>query len=367
MAWKQDLAKLKQQLAPEETAPAAKSKPKPAPKPEGPLVLDDEDAVFLSAMGLKPSAKRPTSAAAEPQAPASPEVSRPVPESFQEAIQDLRGFKPMTKGIRDQPEKPKAPVLPPQVLPPPISAPLPEPPTPEALAPALEAGVPRPSHPEPKPESKPEPESKPKPELLATPESFEEAIQGLRGFKPMAKGIRDQPDQPKAPAQPLPAPPVSPASPSIPERQASTSTSAYTSTSAPTPTSAPTTPAPLVGVEAPRLSLPEPEALPARSFAPTRFQLAAGMAIEVDGTLDLRGHTLADALDRLQDRLGDGQVLGWRSLLVTLGQDPLLHEGLLNLMASGQVPMVARYAQAPVPMGGNQAWLLYFAAPSVQS
>jgi len=36
-------------------------------------------------------------------------------------------------------------------------------------------------------------------------------------------------------------------------------------------------------------------------------------------------------------------------------------------MASGQVPMVARYAQAPVPMGGNQAWLLYFAAPSVQS
>ena len=91
------------------------------------------------------------------------------------------------------------------------------------------------------------------------------------------------------------------------------------------------------------------------------------MAIEVDGTLDLRGHTLADALDRLQDRLGDGQVLGWRSLLVTLGQDPLLHEGLLNLMASGQVPMVARYAQAPVPMGGNQAWLLYFAAPSVQS
>ena len=91
------------------------------------------------------------------------------------------------------------------------------------------------------------------------------------------------------------------------------------------------------------------------------------MAIEVDGTLDLRGHSLADALDRLQDRLGDGQVLGWRSLQVTLGQDPLLHEGLLNLMASGQVPMVARYAQAPVPMGGNQAWLLYFAALSVQS
>jgi hypothetical protein len=90
------------------------------------------------------------------------------------------------------------------------------------------------------------------------------------------------------------------------------------------------------------------------------------MALEVDGALDLRGHTLVDALDRLQDRLGDGQVLGWRSLLVTLGQDPLLHEGLLNLMISGQVPMVARYAQAPVPMGGSQAWLLYFAPSPAQ-
>jgi hypothetical protein len=94
---------------------------------------------------------------------------------------------------------------------------------------------------------------------------------------------------------------------------------------------------------------------------PLRFQLAAGMAIEVDGTLDLRGHTLADAMERLKDRLGDGQVLGWRSLLVTLGPDPVLHEGLLELLGSGQVPMVVRFAQAPIPMGGSQAWLLYFA------
>jgi hypothetical protein len=99
---------------------------------------------------------------------------------------------------------------------------------------------------------------------------------------------------------------------------------------------------------------------------PSRFQLAAGMAIEVDGSLDLRGHSMVDALERLKDRLGDGQVLGWRSLLVNLGPEPALHEGLLAFLASGQARMVARYAQAPVPMGGTQAWLLYFASQPVQ-
>ncbi len=88
------------------------------------------------------------------------------------------------------------------------------------------------------------------------------------------------------------------------------------------------------------------------------------MALEVDGTLDLRGHTLTDALDRLRDRLGDGQVLGWKSLLVTLGPDPVLHEGLLALLGGGGAPLVARFAQAPIPMGGAQAWVLYFAPPS---
>jgi hypothetical protein len=99
---------------------------------------------------------------------------------------------------------------------------------------------------------------------------------------------------------------------------------------------------------------------------PVRFQLAAGMAIEVDGVLDLRGHTLFDAMERLKDRLGDGLVLGWRSLLVSLGPDPALHEGLLALLASGQTPAVLRYAQAPVPMGGTHAWLLYFGPPPAQ-
>ncbi len=91
------------------------------------------------------------------------------------------------------------------------------------------------------------------------------------------------------------------------------------------------------------------------------------MAIDVDGVLDLRGHTLQDAMERLKDRLEDGLVLGWRSLQVILGPEPALHEGLLALLTSGEAPMVARFAQAPVPMGGSQAWLLYFTPSQPQS
>jgi len=110
--------------------------------------------------------------------------------------------------------------------------------------------------------------------------------------------------------------------------------------------------------------LPEP---PLPPVMPLRFQLAAGMAIDVDGSLDLRGHSVSDAMERLKDRLGDGMVLGWRSLQVTLGPEPALHEGLLELLASGETPMVLRFAQAPVPMGGTQAWLLYLGPPPAQT
>lgn len=245
MAWKQDLAKLKQQLEPEPVV-APKPPPKPAVKPTGPVVLDDEDAVFLSAMGLKPAA-RPAKPAAPETAPKAPAAEEPPPpETFQEAIKDLKGLKPLSKGLSDRPTTPPPPT---PKAPDAVSAPLSMPVVVEAVAPAL-----------------------------MTPEA--------------------------APQTP----------PSMPQR----------------------------------------------------FQLAAGMALEVDGTLDLRGHSTMDAMERLKDRLGDGQVLGWRSLQVTLGPDPALHEGLLALLASGQAPMVARYAQAPVPMGGTQAWLLYFGPTPAQ-
>jgi hypothetical protein len=246
MAWKQDLEKLKQQLGPEAPAPAPRVLPKPVVKPTGPIQMEDEDAVFLSAMGLRPAPARspepaiPQDAAREAVAATPP----PTPETFQEAVRDLKGFKPMAKRLPDRP------------------APLPTP---------VVAMVP------------------PAP----------------------------QPEQPVPPVRPEPP--------------------------------------------------PEPEPLNPPSLKPLRFQLAAGMALEVDASLDLRGHSLSDAMERLKDRLGDGKVLNWRSLQVTLGPDSTLHGGLLDLLDSGQAPMVARYAQAPVPMGGTQAWLLYFSPPSVQS
>jgi hypothetical protein len=247
MAWKQDLAKLKQQLGPETPAPAYKPAPKAIPKPSGPAALDDEDAIFLSAMGLKPAQPRAArSEASEGSAPTSVVADSQAPETFQEAVSGLKGLKPLVKQPLDQPASAVGPPKPaPVTIPTEISN-------------------------------------------LGPPESM------------------------------------------VPE---------------------PVTPelAPL-----------------AQPLGPLRFQLAAGMAIEVDGALDLRGHSLPDAMERLKDRLEDGVVLGWRSLQVTLGPDQTLHDGLLALLTSGQMPRVVRYAQAPVPMGGTQAWLLYFGLSPAQ-
>jgi len=77
---------------------------------------------------------------------------------------------------------------------------------------------------------------------------------------------------------------------------------------------------------APARPLPaEPEAVPqpaprsrlnrgglrpgARPIGPVQINLAAGMAIEVDGVLDLRGHARSDGEERLKERILDGYAL----------------------------------------------------------
>jgi hypothetical protein len=90
------------------------------------------------------------------------------------------------------------------------------------------------------------------------------------------------------------------------------------------------------------------------------IHLAAGMAIEVDGRLDLRGHARFDGEERLKERVLDGYALGWRTLHVNLGPAPELREMLLAMLTSPEGRCVTRYAQAPIPMGGSQAWILYF-------
>jgi hypothetical protein len=90
------------------------------------------------------------------------------------------------------------------------------------------------------------------------------------------------------------------------------------------------------------------------------IHLAAGMAVDVDGDLDLRGHGRKDGEERLKERILDGYALGWRTLHVKVGSAPELREMVLELVKSPEGKCVARYAQAPVPMGGAQAWILYF-------
>lgn len=93
---------------------------------------------------------------------------------------------------------------------------------------------------------------------------------------------------------------------------------------------------------------------------PQRIQLAAGMAVEVDAALDLRHHSPADAVGRLRDRVEDGALLGWRTLHVQLGEDEPLRAAFLAFLESGGAARINRFAQAPIPMGGTQAWILYY-------
>ena len=94
------------------------------------------------------------------------------------------------------------------------------------------------------------------------------------------------------------------------------------------------------------------------------IHLAAGMAIEVDGTLDLRRHSLNDARERLKERVKDASALNWRTLLLTFGPNEALKQGFLAFLTTPQAhQFINRYAQAPIPMGGEQAWIIYLNQP----
>lgn len=238
MAWKQELAKLKQDLK-ADPEPVAPPKPKPAPKPLDPSrSIEEEDAMFLAAMG------------------------RRVPPPPRTAV--------------------------------PSTAPTPPPPPPP-------------------------------PEEM----DFQSAMQDLKGMKSVGK-----PSVPVA-AEPAPAKVLSAAPPS------------------------PTPPPPAPLPEPPPVVLASPAPVPPAPCGPRLIHLAAGMAVEVDGTLDLRAHSVADARDRLLERIQDGRFLGWRTLHVHLGPEPELREMLLSCL-QGAAPQLLQYAQAPIPMGGSQAWILYF-------
>jgi hypothetical protein len=252
MAWKKDLAKLKQDLGKEEAAPG-KITPPPKPRTVHPVSssIEEEDNIFLNAMGLRAKT-----------------------------------------GPREPPVKIK---------------------------------------------DEPPPAIQPKPAPMAGRAEFSSAMGDLKGLKP----LNPAPVQ-EAPAPPAPVLEVAPA----PVLEVP--------------------PAPVLEAAPPRpQAAPAAEAKDPGPAAPPQVQinLAAGMAIVVDGSLDLKGHALRDAEERLKERILDGYALGWRTLHVLVGSSPELREMVLDLLKSPAGACVARYAQAPVPMGGAQAWILYFRGP----
>lgn len=176
----------------------------------------------------------------------------------------------------------------------------------------------------------PPPQLQPAPQ--EDPESFTRAMSGLKGLKPLDT----------APvAVPAPAPAKAKESPAALSPPLLSHLLAASEETRPLD----------------HLPPPAPEAL--KPKGPVLIQLAAGMAIEVDGILDLRNHTLSDARERLKERVEDAGHLGWRSLHVILGPSEALKQGFLAFLTTPAAKPVGRYAQAPIPMGGIQAWIVY--------
>jgi len=252
MAWKKDLAQLKQDLKTEDGEIPRPSVPKPVTKPAVPRELEDEDALFLAAMGNRPKTTGPSDGpiVSEGPVPAVPVAPSAGVDDFREAMASLKGVKAVEPSVPAQSSHRKR----------------------EGSGPRPRAEVP-----------------------------------------PVAKSPQASPEP--APDRPSAAP-------------------------IPTPDA----------VISPEVTRPVPQLI----------QLAAGMAIEVDGTLDLRGHSSVDAMERLKERILDGHTLGWRTLHITLGPSEELRQSFTEFLAGQEAHPIARYAQAPVPMGGAQAWILYY-------
>lgn len=182
----------------------------------------------------------------------------------------------------------------------------------------------------------------------ASSDDFAQALGDLKGLRPLPKNPVFSAPNPSA----TPSPSVASApTPTVQPEVAALAPKLQEITESPVVTSSPT------GDDLTHAVIP-PEA-PRPRTGPALIHLAAGMAIEVDGTLDLRRHSLNDAKERLKERIRDGAALGWRTLLVVLGPNEALKQGFLAFLTTSDAQPISRYAQAPIPMGGAQAWVLY--------
>lgn len=95
----------------------------------------------------------------------------------------------------------------------------------------------------------------------------------------------------------------------------------------------------------------------------TKINLAAGVVISTNNKLDLSGHTQSDAEERFKECILNGCILNWQTLHVLLEKSDKSEQTIIDLLSSPIGQQISRYAQAPVPMGGPYAWILYFKKP----
>ncbi len=191
----------------------------------------------------------------------------------------------------------------------------------------------------------------PAPRSLEPESDFSAVLGDLKGLRPLSQNpVFEAPSSAPLPTAALSAPPLVPA-PALPL--------APFSEAAPSPVRLESVIVRTELRETPKAAMAHPQEAPRLRSGPALIHLAAGMAVEVDGTLDLRRHSVNDARERLRERVGDGVSLQWRTLLVTLGPSEALKQGLLAFLTTPHAQFVSRYAQAPIPMGGAQAWILY--------
>ncbi len=340
MVWKQDLAQLKQKLN-EDPQPVVPP-PKPSPPPPVPgQSLQDADLLFLRAMGgvavpaLPSTQGIPTASVALGHQPrrVEPDVD------FGLALGDLKGMRPISKNpvfdaTPGNSHPPISMIVPPTVAVQPTQVQVAIRPV---LSPTVDTGEDRISV---------------VTDPLEPEMDFQQALGNLKGMRSFSSNpVYEAPSSQSRPEIP------SPVSPAI------VSLTVVPSAMAPLAAVAPTiVPVLLTQLEPAPALRQDPVTSAGRSGpGPMLIHLAAGMAIEVDVTLDLRRHTLSDARERLKERIDDGLTLKWRTLLVVLGPSEANKQGFLAFLTTPQARSISRYAQAPIPMGGPQAWVLYFA------
>jgi len=99
-----------------------------------------------------------------------------------------------------------------------------------------------------------------------------------------------------------------------------------------------------------------------KSYSPpqTQIHLATGIHISVSSCLNLSGHTKIDANERLEECVLNGHALGWHNIHVLTGNSEEIRQIVISLLKGPTGQYITRYAQAPIPMGGTNAWILYF-------